>query len=32
MNDALLVRRFEGFGDLLGDGQPLVQRQAVPRP
>ena len=26
MNDAALVRRFKGFGDLFGDGQGLVDR------
>ena len=26
MDDALLMRRFEGFSDLLGDGERLVNR------
>ena len=29
MDDALLVRGFEGFGDLLGDGQGFVERDGT---
>jgi len=31
MNDPLLVRRFEGFGDLLRDGESLVERDRTAR-
>ena len=31
MNDPLLVRRFEDFGDLLGDGQCFVDRDGAAR-
>ena len=31
MDDALLVRRFKGFGDLPRDGQRLVERNRTPR-
>jgi hypothetical protein len=30
MNDPLLVRRFERFGNLLGDWQSFVQRNRSP--
>ena len=29
MDDALLVRRFERFSDLAGDGKNLIQRQTA---